>query len=186
MIPEVYNEELTQIVSPLSKHTRDFLCSPDFSARLFKQGCHTIEEIFQVFRDYFYPMVRSGAKYDNDARRTEYYRCRRVAYKLSVYLHNDALWWHRDYEVYRQTRLFFRPSLTFLYKKCVKLRPSVITDLAWVPEYMDALEAYKGSINDNVVLDIVGLTHAELVAAGKDYRFANKVFEKIYADVNGT
>lgn len=42
-------------------------------------------------------------------------------------------------------------ELGFLYKKC-SIRPYVISQMALVPEYVEAIKAYKGEINKRTTL----------------------------------
>lgn len=76
-------------------------------------------------------------------------------------------------------------ELGFLYKKCKKIRPSVISSLVFVPEYIDAIKAYGGFINDEVLYEIIREKFMEMCGNGNGYRTARSIINKISKDVKG-
>lgn len=77
-------------------------------------------------------------------------------------------------------------ELGFLYKKCKKIRPWVISELAFVPEYMDAIKSFTGMIDDDAVYSIVCREYKAMIATGSGYRTARDVINKISKDVKGS
>lgn len=77
-------------------------------------------------------------------------------------------------------------ELGFLYKKCKKIRPWVISELALVSEYMEAIKSFTGVIDDDVVYSIVCREYKAMLADGSDYRTARDVINKISKDVTGS
>lgn len=76
--------------------------------------------------------------------------------------------------------------MSFLYKKCKKIRPYVISEISLVKEYMDALKDYSGSLDDNSVYDIIKETYLGMMERGEDYRTARDVINKVSKDVMGS
>lgn len=74
----------------------------------------------------------------------------------------------------------------FLYKKLTRIRPNVISKIALVPEYMDALKEYKGTFSDEVVYRIIMETFKKMLADGKGYYTARDVMNKVSRDVTGS
>ena len=75
-------------------------------------------------------------------------------------------------------------ELGFLYKKC-SIRPYVISQMAFVPEYVEAIKAYKGEINNQVVYEIVRKVYLKMLSEGKNFRTASDVMNKVSKDVTG-
>lgn len=81
-------------------------------------------------------------------------------------------------------RLQASKDLGFLYKKCT-IRPYVISQMALVPEYVDAIKAHKGEINNQTVYEIVGSVYLKMLSEGKNFRTATDVMNKVSKDVTG-
>lgn len=75
-------------------------------------------------------------------------------------------------------------ELGFLYKKC-SIRPYVISQMALIPEYVEAIKAYKGEINNQVVYEIVRKVYLKMLSEGKNFRTATDVMNKVSKDVTG-
>lgn len=75
-------------------------------------------------------------------------------------------------------------ELGFLYKK-THIRPGVISAMALVPEFMEALKAYQGSLTDQSVYEVLKETYKQMLADGKNYRTARDVMNKVSMDVTG-
>lgn len=75
-------------------------------------------------------------------------------------------------------------ELSFLYKK-LSIRPYVVTLIAMVPEYMDALKSTKETLNDNSVYEIIKKTYLQMCDEGKSYKTARDVMNKVSRDVMG-
>lgn len=75
----------------------------------------------------------------------------------------------------------------FLYKVCTKIKPSVITEMALVPEFMDIIRNYDGYVNDEVVYELLREKAREMHSQGKGvlYRTARDVMKKVSRDVKG-
>lgn len=75
----------------------------------------------------------------------------------------------------------------FLYKKCKKIKPSVITALALVPEFVEVIKQFKGDINDEAVYRLLREKSKEMCNQGDDslYRVARDVMKKVSRDVRG-
>ena len=78
-----------------------------------------------------------------------------------------------------------RNELTFLYKKCQKIRPWVISQMALVPEYMSALKEYTGNLDDESVYRIISYVYRDMLSNGQGYRTARDVVNKVSKDVRG-
>lgn len=78
-------------------------------------------------------------------------------------------------------------ELSFLYVKCKKIKPSVITEMALVPEFMQVIKEYEGTITDEVVYALLREKSKEMYARGKGglYRTARDVMKKVSRDVKG-
>lgn len=75
-------------------------------------------------------------------------------------------------------------ELGFLYKKC-SIRPYVISQMALVPEYVEAIKAHKGEINNRVVYEIIRKVYLKMLSEGKNFRTATDVMNKVSKDVTG-
>lgn len=73
----------------------------------------------------------------------------------------------------------------FLYEKCKLVKPNVISKMVFTPEYIEAIKAYDGYINDYVLYNIIRKKYKEMQAEGKDYRTARDIMRKISRDVKG-
>lgn len=75
----------------------------------------------------------------------------------------------------------------FLYKKCTKIKPSVISAMALVPEFINVVKQYDGDINDEVVYELLRKEAKEMYNRGKGglYRTARDVMKKVSRDVKG-
>lgn len=80
-------------------------------------------------------------------------------------------------------RLLPNTEMGFLYKKCTCIRPYVISQLALVPEFMDALKSFNGSFNDEVVYNILKDVSQKMIQDGTMYRTARGIMNKISKDV---
>lgn len=76
-------------------------------------------------------------------------------------------------------------ELGFLYKKCKLIRPWVISALVFVPEYMDALKSYPGSLNDETVFEVIKNTYVGMLERGEGYRTARAIAKRVSQDVRG-
>lgn len=85
----------------------------------------------------------------------------------------------------KSVKLVRNKELGFLYKKCKKIRPYVISQIALVPEYIEALKAYTGSLDDDSVYEVIKGTFKNMLADGKGYRTARDAMNKISKDVKG-
>lgn len=73
----------------------------------------------------------------------------------------------------------------FLYEKCKKIRPSVISMLVFVPEYMNAIKNYVGYINDDVLFEILRKEFQIMCDNGTAYKTARGIMNKVSKDVKG-
>lgn len=73
----------------------------------------------------------------------------------------------------------------FLYKKCQKIRPYVLSMIALVPEYMEALKSYDGELNDETIYEIVRDEYLKMYNAHNSKRVARNIVNKISKDVKG-
>lgn len=65
------------------------------------EGVNTLDDVYNVFKSVFYPMVRKGYKNHEDAdKRKEYYTMREIAADFSEKLTGDKFAWHNDYNNY--------------------------------------------------------------------------------------
>ena len=76
-------------------------------------------------------------------------------------------------------------ELGFLYKKLSLIRANVISEIALVPEYMDALKSCTSPLNDRVVYEIIRATYKRMLLENKGYRTARDVMNKVSKDVTG-
>lgn len=84
-----------------------------------------------------------------------------------------------------ENKLKNNDEVGFLYKKCKKIRPSVISMLVFVPEYMNAIKKYTGYINDEVLFEILRKEFKTMCENGTAYRTARGIMNKISKDVKG-
>lgn len=82
------------------------------------------------------------------------------------------------------TNLGRNSEFGFLYKK-LSIRPSVISKMVFVPEYLEALKTTTKDLNDITVYEILKETFVEMCNDGKDYRTARDVMNKVSKDVMG-
>lgn len=75
----------------------------------------------------------------------------------------------------------------FLYKKCKKIKPSVISEMALVSEFVEVVKGFNGDINDEVVYELLCAKSKEMYNRGKGglYRTARDVMKKVSRDVKG-
>ncbi len=85
----------------------------------------------------------------------------------------------------REYKLKNNDEVGFLYKKCKKIRPSVISMLVFVPEYMNAIKNYTEYINDEVLYEILRTEFKTMCKNGRDYRTARGIMNKVSKDVKG-
>ena len=86
-------QDLLQTLDPLTPHSRRSICScAEILTYLRAHGYSTLEQVYDGFREFFYPMRREDAGY---------YKFRTVAQDFSQVLHGDPLWWTRDYEEHK-------------------------------------------------------------------------------------
>lgn len=78
-------------------------------------------------------------------------------------------------------------EIGFLYKKCTKIKPSVISKMAVVPEFISVIKEYKGDINDETVYELLRAKSKEMYNKGNGglYRSARDVMKKVSRDVRG-
>ncbi len=79
-------------------------------------------------------------------------------------------------------------EIRVLYHKCEKIRPWVISEMGYVPEYMRVVrQVYEdgGVLNDQVIFQIVRDVYKELYRQGNGYKKARDVVNKISKDVYG-
>ncbi len=72
----------------------------------------------------------------------------------------------------------------FLYKK-TSIRPSVISAIATIPDYMEALRAFTGTLDDQSVYEIIKATYTNILAEGRSNRASRSVMKRISKDVKG-
>lgn len=75
-------------------------------------------------------------------------------------------------------------KLGFLYKKCT-IKPYVISKIAHVPEYMDALLSYEGSLDDYSVYSIIRDTYKKMYEQNKGHDLARSILKQVSRDVTG-
>lgn len=85
----------------------------------------------------------------------------------------------------KDSTLKHNDEMGFLYKKCKLIKPYVISLIALVPEFMDALKAYTGTLDDNSVYEIIKETYKSMMSNGNTYRTARDAMNKISRDVKG-
>ncbi len=73
----------------------------------------------------------------------------------------------------------------FLYKKCQKIRPWVLSEITLVPEFMEALRSYEGTLDDDAVFEIIKKRYIEMYEKKQSYRTARAVMNAISKDVKG-
>lgn len=75
----------------------------------------------------------------------------------------------------------------FLYKKCKRIKPSVISAMALVPEFIEVIKGFEGDINDEIVYELLRKKSKEMYNQGKGglYRTARDVMKKVSRDVKG-
>lgn len=73
----------------------------------------------------------------------------------------------------------------FLYKNCKKIRAYVISQIALVPEFMQALREFDGTLDDNTVYEVLKKTYIQMLADGRGYRTAKSALNKVSKDVTG-
>lgn len=76
-------------------------------------------------------------------------------------------------------------EFSFLYKNCVKIRSSVISELVFVPEFMNALRGYDKTLDDDSVYEVLKETYRKMLSDGRGYRTAKSILNKISKDVTG-
>jgi len=93
---------------------------------------------------------------------------------------------YKNAEVYSVSneKLQSNKELGFLYKKC-SIRPYVISQMALVPEYVEAIKAYTGEVNNQIVYDAVKSVYLKMLSEGKNTRTSTDVMNKVSKDVTG-
>lgn len=84
----------------------------------------------------------------------------------------------------KNTNLGRNSELGFLYKK-LSIRPSIISKMALVPEFVEALKSYSGALDDHTVYEVIKKTYKQMLLDGKSYRTARDVMNKVSKDVTG-
>lgn len=84
----------------------------------------------------------------------------------------------------KNTHLGRNSELGFLYKK-LTIRASVISQIAFVPEYVEALKTFSGTLNNKTVYEVIKSTYKQMLSEGKSYRTARDVMNKVSKDVTG-
>ncbi len=80
------------------------------------------------------------------------------------------------------------PYVGFLYKKCKLIRPSTISKMQYVPEFIEAIKALEGTeveINDNIVYNTLKDVMSRMVLEGRSYHNASGVMNRISKEVIG-
>lgn len=72
----------------------------------------------------------------------------------------------------------------FLYKK-TSIRPSVISLIAFVPEYMEALRNFNGTLDDQSIYEIIKSEYKKILNEGKGDRYSRSIMKRISKDVKG-
>ena len=75
--------------------------------------------------------------------------------------------------------------MSFLYKKCTLIKSGVISKLALVPEYMEALNDFRGNLDDQSVYEIVKAVYKKLYDEGRGSDTARSILKQISRDVTG-
>lgn len=75
-------------------------------------------------------------------------------------------------------------ELSFLYKK-LTIRANVISEMAFVPEFIEALKQFDGVLTDKSVYEILRKTYKQMLIDDKSYRTARDVMNKVSKDVMG-
>lgn len=75
-------------------------------------------------------------------------------------------------------------ELGFLYKKCT-IRPYVVSQMALVPEFVEAIKAITGEINNRVVYETIRKVQLKMMSEGKNSRTSTDVMNKVSKDVTG-
>ena len=87
---------LLEVIAPLTNsHKRNILYTPDLMEEIRIHGFATLEQVYDGFRSFFYPMRPTN---------TGYKKYRELAREFSRVLHNDPLWWTRDYEEHKPNK----------------------------------------------------------------------------------
>ena len=108
--------------------------------------------------------------------------------KLKVLCYNIFVYHNAEVEVLsnqHKCTLSRNEELGFLYKNCTKIRSYVISEIALVPEFMESLKGYTGTLDDGSVYEVLKKTYKQMLADGKGYRTAKAVVSKISKDVTG-
>lgn len=86
-----------ELISPLKASAqRAILYNTELMDIIRDTGYSSLEQIYNGFRKFFYNMRPSDG--------SDYYKFRNVASEFSRVLHNDPLWWTRDYEEHKPNK----------------------------------------------------------------------------------
>lgn len=92
ILPDGYEDMqgLLEAIAPLSNSFKRYiLYTPELMKSIRASGFENIEQVYDGFRAFFYPM-RPVNK--------DYKKFRALAISFSKIMHNDPLWWTQDYE----------------------------------------------------------------------------------------
>lgn len=76
-------------------------------------------------------------------------------------------------------------ELSFLYGKLAFIRINTIKAMAFVPEYVEAIKAYEGKLNDKAVYEIVRNAYVQILKSLKPHKLAKEIVRDISKDVMG-
>ena len=83
------------------------------------------------------------------------------------------------------TELVHNDDLGFLYKKS-SFRPIIITKIALVPEFMEAIKSCKRTLTDEVIYGVLRETYLEMIFTGKKTAKATDIMNCISKDLFGS
>lgn len=75
-------------------------------------------------------------------------------------------------------------GLGFLYKKC-SIPPYIISSIADVPEYLNAVKVFDGDLNDNSIYEIIRDAYVRMLSEKKFSSIARSVMRNISKSVKG-
>lgn len=75
-------------------------------------------------------------------------------------------------------------GLGFLYKKC-SIHPYIISNIADVPEYLNAVKKFDGDLNDDSIYEIIRDSYIQMLSEKKSSSIAKRVMRNISKSVKG-
>lgn len=76
-------------------------------------------------------------------------------------------------------------ELGFLYRRC-SIRPYVISQMALIPEFVEAIKGCTGEVNNQVVYETIKDVYIKMLSEGRNTRTSTDVMNKVSRDVTGS